>query len=814
MNDALEYSDRYINNYPLWCKEQIGFTPTDYQGDAAKSLLMDRFITIKSGTTTGKTAFDATIGLWFFVTRAESKVVMTAPTGHQLDDLLMAEIRTWKSRIKFDLLRDAINIISGKIYIEGHREWFMVPRTIPRDSSDKLGDVIAGFHAPYLLFLMDEACHDDQTEILTDSGWKYFKDLNQTELVLSKNPDTDIAEYLAPTTYHEYQSKGAMLKYKARGSDFMVTPNHRMWCKTQKAGYRFCEASKLPCTSYHSRTMEFHGANEEYIELDEIQFDRKTFPTKRIPFILWAEFMGWYLSEGSVQYTNGIPYSVCITQSHDVNKYNCMDISVLLTSMGFKYTIHGDNAIIGSRQLAEYLAPFGKSTDKYVPSYMKDASIECATKFIDAYCAGDGYIKDGKQVIYTSSKHMADDLQEMYFKTGRVASITQRDNIGDKKWIKNHWATTRHINYIVSELKKSKQFKVMKSAVKEVPYSGQVYCVTLPKYGLLFTRRNGVCFWSGNSGIPDAVFAGMEGSMIQKNVYAAMTGNPTRATGYFYDSHNKNKAQWNQFTFSSILSPFVENDYVDRMRDIHGEDSDFFRTKVLGEFPIGGFSAIADIDTLYTIFENHKKVSLEEAAEMGVLVAGLDPAGGRGDYSVLTFRRGFYVYPPIRIKASDTVPLMNKVHDLMLQWSARELYIDYLGLGIPIYDMMRRRPGYRTYKMVANARANDPDGYANLRAELYGQLHENIREFYLPYHERYVQELPEIQIESDKRTNKMIITPKAELKSRLGFSPDYGDSLMVSTLRHFNPRGAVAMDTSAYFTLNSELRVISSFERL
>jgi len=154
LDGAQEYSDRYMLHYDTWCKEQIGFTPEDYQAEAAETLLRDKFISIKSGTTTGKTAFDATVGLWFFTTRAESNVIMTAPTGHQLDDLLMSEIRTWKSRIKLDMLRDAIIILSNRIFIEGHREWYMVPRTIPKDSSDKLGDVISGFHAPHLLFLI------------------------------------------------------------------------------------------------------------------------------------------------------------------------------------------------------------------------------------------------------------------------------------------------------------------------------------------------------------------------------------------------------------------------------------------------------------------------------------------------------------------------------------------------------------------------------------------------------------------------------------------------------------------------------------
>ena len=292
-----------------------------------------------------------------------------------------------------------------------------------------------------------------------------------------------------------------------------------------------------------------------------------------------------------------------------------------------------------------------------------------------------------------------------------------------------------------------------------------------------------------------------------------MTGNPTRASGYFYDSHNKNKDQWNQFTFSSIMSPFVESSYVERMRNIHGEDSDFFRTKIAGEFPIGGYQCIADIDTLRKSFERHKNTPLEEAEKMGMLVAGLDPAGGRGDYSVITFRRGLYFYPPIRIKAADTVPLMNQVHKLMLERKAQELYIDYLGLGIPIYDIMRRKPGYRTFKMVASARANDPDGYANLRAELFAQVRDNIDDLIIPFHERYEQELPEITINPDAR-ERMIVEKKADLKARLGFSPDYSDSLVVSTLRHFNPSAGFTADMRPFFTINDNLHVPSSFDRI
>ena len=40
-----------------------------------------------------------------------------------------------------------------------------------------------------------DGCFDEQTMILTDSGYKYFKDLTYADLVLSMNPETKEANY-------------------------------------------------------------------------------------------------------------------------------------------------------------------------------------------------------------------------------------------------------------------------------------------------------------------------------------------------------------------------------------------------------------------------------------------------------------------------------------------------------------------------------------------------------------------------------------------------------------------------------------------
>jgi hypothetical protein len=315
------------------------------------------------------------------------------------------------------------------------------------------------------------------------------------------------------------------------------------------------------------------------------------------------------------------------------------------------------------------------------------------------------------------------------------------------------------------------------------------------------------------SAVPDQVYSGVEGSMLQKNVYCLLVGNPTRANGYFYDCFHKNKSQWAQVTLSSERSPFNDPTYIERMKTIHGEESDWFRTKCLGEFPRGGGQVVANYDQIEEA-NNRWRDSKPEDHE-GIMVAGLDPSAGRNDNSILTFRKGAYIFSPERISHTDGPSLIPKVISRMKTMKAKELYIDYTGLGIILYDLFKRaKKPFKVYKVVSNARANNPEAYKNLRAELYKELSDNFDELYLPYHERYIQELPEIYFLEDKQPMQVVDKPK--LKSRLKFSPDFSDSLMVSTYRNFN-LGVTAdnpCDTMAFTLMNEQLTSESAFAKI
>lgn len=72
-------------------------------------------------------------------------------------------------------------------------------------------------------------CYDDQTQILTQHGWKYFKDVTYADKVASIDSNNTIS-FVIPNKIMDYQYSGDMYCFNdAKGKvDICVTPNHRM----------------------------------------------------------------------------------------------------------------------------------------------------------------------------------------------------------------------------------------------------------------------------------------------------------------------------------------------------------------------------------------------------------------------------------------------------------------------------------------------------------------------------------------------------------------------------------------------------------
>lgn len=140
----------------LWAKHVLGASPTPQQIDAGRELVERRRVSIRSGHGTGKSTLMAWSVLWFLCSYYPCKVPCTAPTGHQLDDVLWAEIAKWLSILRERLpeLGAQIEWTSERIFLKAApSESFAVART----SRPEKPEALQGFHSENLLFIIDES---------------------------------------------------------------------------------------------------------------------------------------------------------------------------------------------------------------------------------------------------------------------------------------------------------------------------------------------------------------------------------------------------------------------------------------------------------------------------------------------------------------------------------------------------------------------------------------------------------------------------------------------------------------------------------
>jgi hypothetical protein len=114
-------------------------------------------ISIMSGKGTGKDAWTSWVVAWFLCCFPNPKIACTAPTKHQLKDILWAEISKW---LRGSEIKDFLVWQSDKVFWKesGGKEWFAVARTTNvKGSQEEQAATLAGFHEDYMCLIVDEA---------------------------------------------------------------------------------------------------------------------------------------------------------------------------------------------------------------------------------------------------------------------------------------------------------------------------------------------------------------------------------------------------------------------------------------------------------------------------------------------------------------------------------------------------------------------------------------------------------------------------------------------------------------------------------
>jgi len=341
---------------------------------------------------------------------------------------------------------------------------------------------------------LEGACHVEGTEILTEDGWKDWRDVRKTDSLATVNQGSQKLEWQVPEKLISYEYEGPIVVSNNRNVKFAVTPDHRMYVRkwneaerTLDVVYDFVTADELGWYTGLMSAPIGQECSEPSISVSDLAISME----------IMAPFLGIFLAEGCLYYAGKGNYRIEIAAV----KPSCRELVYeLVAALGLNVCVYEDRYTIHNKSLFEFLTPYynGGALNKLIPDMIKNAADTNIDRFLDAFCLGDGHTtSEGRRFFYTSSRQLADDLQELCLRRGiRSAVLTRepRDAFIEGRHIPKE---NIHESYVVSPWRKDNLSLDRKSQITTEDYKGMVYCATVPN-STLVTRYKGTILISGN----------------------------------------------------------------------------------------------------------------------------------------------------------------------------------------------------------------------------------------------------------------------------------------------------------------------------
>lgn len=292
------------------------------------------------------------------------------------------------------------------------------------------------------------------------------------------------------------------------------------------------------------------------------------------------------------------------------------------------------------------------------------------------------------------------------------------------------------------------------------------------------------------AGIPDVIWEVAEGGLTDGQSFMFAFGNPTRNTGKFYQTYGN--AYWRNYSVDSRRAARTNKALIAQWEEEYGEDSDFFRVRVKGEFPRAGDMQFIPGDVVAAA----RKRGPGRYLGTDPLICGIDVARGGDDNCYIQFRRGYDAKSEVTYKipgekARDSMQLVSKLTLVLNDHKPDQVFLDATGIGGPVADRLRQL-GYNVTDVHFGGAADDDRQFANKVSEMGWRLRQWLIDGgAIPDDGELEDELTARLFWHDKK-GRFMVEPKAEgkehagMKKRLGKSPDWGDALYL-TFAHIVP---------------------------
>lgn len=170
----------------IFVRECFNVTPDGWQDEALLAFPHNPRMALKASKGVGKSALLAWLAWNYLLTRPHPKIAATSISSDTLSDTLWAEMSHWQS--KSPLLKAAFTWTKTRIFANEHPEtWWMSARSWPKSADQSaLGNTLAGLHADFVLFLLDES--GGMPEAIMASAEAALSSCKEGHIVQAGNP--------------------------------------------------------------------------------------------------------------------------------------------------------------------------------------------------------------------------------------------------------------------------------------------------------------------------------------------------------------------------------------------------------------------------------------------------------------------------------------------------------------------------------------------------------------------------------------------------------------------------------------------------
>ncbi len=297
-------------------------------------------------------------------------------------------------------------------------------------------------------------------------------------------------------------------------------------------------------------------------------------------------------------------------------------------------------------------------------------------------------------------------------------------------------------------------------------------------------------------GIHDVIWEAVEGSMTTHGAMWLVFGNGTKATGAFRECFRLRRNMWIQFQVDARTAKKANKAEHERWLDAYGEDSDFFRARVLGEFVRASSTQLISPEAVETaqkrfarLLPQAKRVLAEGGVESLYREVVLDPSGVAPrilsvdvarfgtDQTVVGLRVGKVFLILAKYRELDVMQVAGRVAEWIEAVTPDACFVDEVGVGGGVVDILNDM-GHEIIGVNAGTKAMEERRYFNRRAEMWWKVREWLRgDVCLDDDREMLDDLTGPEYGFSDRGERIQLETKDDMRARGLPSPDAGDCL-------------------------------------